>query len=183
MKRASAALGLLVGCVVASACSAPDRVTSPPPFPTLDLVGVLDRQEIYADHRVFVLANGRVWDQPNDSFRMAYERPAGSTLFVQGSDAQGVFVLLVGGQDGLPPDCRHAIGNGGVDWGNAVEAAGFLWRKAPDYAGPVVPVGTEIGTSSRFCLDDLGRVSSLAALDTGGSTPPSQTTNGAQPSQ
>lgn len=112
MKRASAALSLLVGCVLASACRPPDRIASPPPFPNLDVVGVLDRQEIHADHRVFVLVDGRVWDQPNDSFRVTYEQPAGSTLFVEGSDAQGVFVLLVGGQDGLSPDCSHAIGHG-----------------------------------------------------------------------
>jgi hypothetical protein len=51
-------------------------------------------------------------------------------LFVAGIDGQGEYVLLIGGQDGLPEDCPYALRHGGRDWGDAIEAQGLLWLKA-----------------------------------------------------
>jgi hypothetical protein len=150
---------LLIGAAV-TACGAP--LPSRPSPIAIETIGLLADEQIYADHTVFILADGRRWERPNDEFRIAYQAPAGSTLFIAGTDSRGTYVLLVGGQDGLPAQCQHAIGYGGVDFGDGVAAEGFLWRKAPAYQGGAA--GTVYRTTTRFCLDDQGRVASRADL-------------------
>jgi hypothetical protein len=145
------------------ACGTTGPISTRPPLRDLETVGLLETEELYADHRVFRLKGGQVWDRPNDAFRVAYEQPAGSTLFVAGSDAEGTFVLLIGGQDGLPSTCEHAIGYGGRDWGNAIEAEGFLWTKSAAYAGPDLPIGAELPSTVRVCLNE--RAHATAVVD------------------
>ena len=164
MAPARALAAVIISAVLAGGCGTPAPIPTRPPFPNLETIGVLATQEIYADRRVFRLADGRVWGRSNEAFRIPYAQPAGSTLFVAGSDSLGTFVLLIGGQQGLPAECIHAIGYGGREWGDAIEAAGFLWRKSPVYSASALPVGSEYGTTTRFCLDDSARVTSLVVI-------------------
>ena len=161
-----AVLGLIAVLVCASCGGAsPGPSSSPPQRPPAieaDTIGLLVGEHVYADRTEFLLANGTSWTRPNSGFRRVYDRPAGSTLFIAGSDSSGPWVLLVGGQDGLPSDCTHAIGYGGVDFGDGVAAAGFLWPKAPSFSGTA---DTSIyGSLTRFCLDNQARVSGRVDL-------------------
>jgi hypothetical protein len=149
---------LAVGSVAACGAPAPTR---PSPVAILT-IGILADQQIYADPTLFALADGQTWERPNDDFRYAYQAPSGSTLFIARVHGRGADVLLIGGQDDLPAECRHAIGYGGIDWADGVEAEGFLWHKAPTNAGK--PAGTLYPTTTRLCLDDQGRVASRAQL-------------------
>lgn len=170
---ARATLVAVFVATLGGACGTRESVPTRPPLPILDTVGVLAGDEAYADHRVFRLTSGRVWDRPNEAFRIAYDRAARSTLFVAGADSEGVFVLLIGGQEGLPAACEHAIGYGGHDWGDAIEAEGFLWRKSPTYAGPVLSIGTELPTTVRVCLDERAQATTIVDIRPSGDPEPS----------
>ncbi len=144
---------VLMAAAVA-ACGAP--APSHPPRIAIETVGLLADERVYADHTEYELQDGRTWARPNDEFRIAYQAPSGSTLFIAGADDGGPYVLMIGGQDGLPPECTHAIGYGGTDLGDGIAVEDFLWPKAPGYAGDLSP--TTYPTTTRFCLDDQGRV-------------------------
>jgi hypothetical protein len=154
-------LGSILFTVAALAACGQQTPSRPSPI-AIHTIGLLADEQVYKDHTVYVLADGRRWDRPNAAFRIAYQAQSDSTLFIAGEDGQGTYVLLVGGQDGLPADCKHAIGNGGVDFGDGIAAEGFLWRKAPTYQG--APSGTVYPSTIRFCLDDEGRVARRADL-------------------
>lgn len=145
---------------VVAACGAP--APSAPRSISIQTVGLLADERVYADHTEYILADGRMWTRPNGEFRVAYQAPSGSTLFIAGTDDRGPYVILVGGQDGLPSECAHAIGYGGTDLGSGVAVEGFVWPKAPGFAGDASP--TSYPTTTRFCLDDQGRVAARVEI-------------------
>jgi hypothetical protein len=153
MSLVTSRLAVLVAVLAACGVPAP----SSPRWVSIETVGILADERVYADHTEYILSDGRMWTRQNDGFRIAYQAPSGSTLFVAGSDDDGAYVLLVGGQDGLPPECAHAIGYGGTDLGSGVAVEGFVWPKAPGFAGETIP--TTYPTTTRFCLDDQARIS------------------------
>ncbi len=160
------AVGLtLMAVVAACGVSLPVR----PAAPMIDTIGVLSGINASTDRTTYTLADGRVWDRPNDQFRVAYDMPAAQTLFVAGADQDGTYVLLVGGQEGLPEDCPYALRYGGLDWGDAVESQGLLWPKAAGFTGiPDQPdVGADYPGNAGFCLDDHGRVTSVYLAEPG----------------
>jgi hypothetical protein len=134
-----------------------------PAPPNLDTVGPLAGVSEGAESITYTLADGTVWAQPRDQFRILYDMPSGPTLFVAGTDRHGRYVLLIGGQDGLPDECTYALRYGGTEWGDSIESQGLLWAKAKGFAplpdGPTS--GGEYPGNAGFCLDDHGAVTSV----------------------
>ena len=155
-------LAVLAGGLVAACGAVPVR----PEPPTVDMVGPLAAVHEFDDSITYELQDGREWARPKAEYEVVYDMPSGATLFVGLSDPRGSYVLLVGGQDGLPADCPYALRYGGTDWGDAIESQGFLWAKASDF----VPLDSGPGSGARypdeagFCLDDDGHVRSVYVL-------------------
>jgi hypothetical protein len=116
------------------------------------------------ERTTYSLVDGRTWVRPNDQFRILYELQSGATLFVAGSDNDGEYVLLIGGQDGLPAACRYALRYGGRDWGDSIESQNLLWEKAPAFVGlngPDLQSGSAYPDNAGFCLNDKAQVTSV----------------------
>lgn len=162
----SALLALLVG-LVAAGCS-PFAATRPG-AQTFEAVGILTGLSEGDTRITYTLADGRVWDRPKDQFRIVYDMPAGETLFVAGQGQGGTYVLLIGGQQGLPADCPYSLRYGGREWGDAIESQGYLWRKADTFAvlTPTPGVGAEYPGNAIVCLDAEANVTAVLQL-----TPP-----------
>lgn len=149
------ATAIVVGC-------GPELPVKPPP-PVIDTIGVLAGLAEFDGRIRYSLADGRQWDRPKDQFRILYDMPGRDTLFVAGTDRIGAYVLLVGGQDGLPVGCRYALRYGGTDWGDSVASQGLLWPKADG----LVPLpngpgsGSDYPSNAAYCLDDRGSVTSV----------------------
>jgi hypothetical protein len=153
---------LAMVAVLVAGCGGTSKVR--PTAPALETVGVLATVKEFDDRTEYSLTDGITWSRPKSAFRLVYDFPAGSTLFVSGTDAAGTFVYLIGRQEGLAADCQHALRYGGSDWGDSIEAQGLLWTKAPDFTGlPEAPSGTgwAYPDSVGFCLDDQARVTSV----------------------
>lgn len=97
--RRTGALTLVVALAIAFvACG---EVPVEPDRPTVDMVGPLAGIEEGEDRVMYTLEDGRQWARARDQFEVVYDLPSGPTLFVALSNPAGVYVLLVGGQDGL----------------------------------------------------------------------------------
>jgi hypothetical protein len=127
------------------------------------MVGLVRTTEEFADRLVVRLVDGRVWERRKDQFRMVYRFGTSPDLFVAGEDTQGTYTLLIGGLPGLPEGC-HAIGHGGRDWGDAIEAEGLLWQKSPIYPLNSLSVGAAYPKEVQFCLDEQARVESFVTV-------------------
>lgn len=162
----SSLLALVVG-LVATGCS-PLAAVRPDPQ-TFQTVGILSGIHEANETTTYLFADGRIWDRPKDQFRLVYDLPAGETLFVAGQDKTGTYVLLIGGQEGLSPDCPHALRYGAREWGDAIESQGYLWHKADSFAvlTPSPGVGAEYPGSAIVCLDAEANVTAVLQL-----TPP-----------
>ena len=162
----SSLLALVVG-LAATGCS--PLAATRPDAQTFQAVGILSGLSEFDKRIAYTLEDGRTWDRPKDQFRIVYDLPAGETLFVAGLDKTGTYVLLIGGQDGLPPDCPHSLRYGAREWGDAIESQGYLWRKAENFAvlTPSPGVGAEYPGSAIVCLDAEANVTAVLQL-----TPP-----------
>jgi len=158
VSKARAALLCGVALLVASACQSLTP-SSRPRSQVISTVGVVEDTEEHSDRLVIRLVGGQVWERPKDQFRIIYQAGSSPTLFVAGLDSKGTYVLLIGSLPGLPQECRYALGVSGRDWGDAVEAGGSLWPKAPNFRGSVT-VGMEYPKDVRFCLNDHAQVES-----------------------
>jgi hypothetical protein len=136
------------------------------------MVGTIEATEEYADRFLVRLVDGRVWERPHDQFRVPYRLGSSPLLFVAGRDTQGTYILLIGSLPGLPDDCRYPIGHGGREWGDAIEAEGFLWQKSPSFPASAIPIGIAYPKSVQFCLDEQARVESSTSLQPPGSDGP-----------
>lgn len=160
--RSAVLVVLLSGALVVGACD--QAVPTRPPDQQLDTVGTLADMSVGEDRAWYNLADGTTWSRPTDQFRVLYDLPSRTTLFVAGIDGQGEYVLLIGGMDGLPEDCPYALRYGGREWGDAIEAQGLLWPKANGFRalnGSSPAVGEEYPGDPGFCLDDQARVTSV----------------------
>ncbi len=162
----SALLTLAVG-MAAAACS--PFATTRPSDQTFEEVGILSGLREGDARITYTLADGRVWDRPKDQFRIVYDMAGGGTLFVAGRDTEGPYVLLIGGQQGLPLDCPYSLRYGAREWGDAIESQGYLWRKADSFAvlTPSPGVGAEYPGSAIVCLDAEANVTAVLQV-----TPP-----------
>lgn len=170
----AAMVAVIVGSVLASCSSS---TVTRPDFLEFQAVGVLGGIEEFETRTVYTLADGRKWDRPNDQFRVAYDMPAAQTLFVAGQDKDGAFVLLIGGQQGLPADCPYSLRYGGREWGDAIESQGFAWHKAGSFAGLAdnPAVGAEYPGNTLFCLDaDAEVTAALQAIPDSSDDAPQQ---------
>ena len=165
MRRTGALIlaALVVSAIAAGCGEAPVR----PQRPTVDMVGPLAGIQEGDDRITYSLQDGRQWVRGRDEFEVVYDFPSGPTLFVALPDPAGSYVLLVGGQDGLPADCSYALRYGGRDWGDLIESQGFLWPKADGF----VPLpggpgnGTEYASNAGFCLDEHAAVTSVYTIN------------------
>ena len=158
---------ILVFGLAATACS--PLAATRPDAQTFQAVGLLAGVSEGDTRTTYTLADGRTWDRPKAQVRVVYDMPSGETLFVAGQDRTGTHVLLVGGQEGLPPDCPHALRYGAREWGDAIESQGYLWHKADSFAvlTPSPGVGAEYPGSAIVCLDADANVTAVLQL-----TPP-----------
>jgi hypothetical protein len=127
----------------------------------IELVGVIRQTAVDTDSTRYELEDGRIWQRPTDEFRVAYDHGGNGSLLIVGNDDEGEYVVVAGGIEGLPPECRWVIGPDGRDWGGSIESIGLLWTKSPAFVPP--PAGVALGESypsrTRFCLDEQARVS------------------------
>lgn len=72
-----------------------------PERPKVGMVGPLAGIEQGEDRVMYTLEDRRQWARARDQFEVVYDLPSAPTLFVALSNPAGVYVLLVGGQDGL----------------------------------------------------------------------------------
>ena len=155
------AVALLIAVIGASGCE-PAEPTPPMPSPqAIELVGVIRETAVNADSTRYELEDGRVWERPTDDFRVAYDNGGNGSLLIVGIDDQGEYVIVAGGIEGLPPECRWVIGPDGRDWGHSIESIGLLWAKSPDFApsSGAIELGESYPSRTRFCLDEQARVS------------------------
>lgn len=160
--RTAAAIAIVVSLVALSVVTC-GQVPRRPAGPQLDVVSPLLGQTISEDRVWYTLGNGTTWSRSVGQFRVLYDLPSTTTLFVAGTDEAGEYVLLIGGQDGLGPDCPYALRYGGREWGDAIEAHGLLWPKATDFRTPDglgASVGEMFPGNVGFCLDDAAFVTS-----------------------
>lgn len=157
---------LVVLAAIALAIAGCGEVPVRPEPPTVDMVGPLGSVREFDDRVTYDLQDGRQFARPKADYKLVYDMPSGPTLFVALSDPRGSYVLLVGGQEGLPAECQYSLRYGGTDWGDSIESQGFLWGKASDFipldGGP--GSGAEYSSSAGFCLDEDGRVQSVYVL-------------------
>ena len=127
---------------------------------TIQLVGVLRDTAIDADTTRYELEDGRIWQRQTDQFRVVYDHGGSGSLLVVGNDDEGDYVIVAGGIEGLPPECRWVIGPDGRDWGASVETIGLLWTKSPAFASSAAgnALGETYPSRTRFCLDAQARV-------------------------
>lgn len=159
--RRTGALTLVASLAIAFvACG---EVPVKPERPTVDMVGPLAGIQEGNKRITYTLEDGRQWVRARDEYEVVYDLPSGPTLFVALSNPAGTFVLLVGGQDGLPADCSYALRYGGREWGDSIESQGFLWPKADGFVplpgGPAS--GGAYATNAGFCLDEQAAVTSV----------------------
>lgn len=167
-------VAMIVGLVVAGCSAVP---ATRPDFPEFQAVGVLSGIEAFEARTVYTLADGRTWDRPNDQFRVAYDMPAAQTLFVAGQDQEGLYVLLIGSQQGLPADCLYSLRYGGREWGDAIESQGFLWHKASSFAGLATTpaAGADYPDNTLFCFNaDAEVTAALQAVPNSSDSAPQQ---------
>lgn len=133
-----------------------------PSAQAVELVGVIANTVVDTETTRYELEDGRVWQRPTEDFRVVYDQGGNGSLLVVGNDDEGEYVVVAGGIEGLPPECRWVIGPDGRDWGGSVESLGLLWAKSPGFTAPEPPVaiGDTYASRTRFCLDDMARVSS-----------------------
>ncbi len=125
-------------------------------------MGVVASFEEGATRLIVRLVGGRVWERPSGQYRVTYVFGESPDLLVAGQDAEGTYVMLIGGLPWLPKECRFTIGHGGRDWGDAIETEGLLWQKSPLFPPSSLSVGAEYPKEVQFCLDEQARVESLA---------------------
>jgi hypothetical protein len=156
----SSLLALAVG-LAATGCS--PFAAARPDAQTLQAVGILSGSSEAEAKTTYTLSDGRTWDRPKDEFRVVYDMPSGETLFVAGQDNAGTYVLLIGGQEGLPADCPYALRYGAREWGDAIESQGYLWHKAGTFEvrTPSPGVGAEYPGSALSCLDADANVTAV----------------------
>lgn len=156
----SALLTLAVG-IVATACS--PLAATRPDDQRFEAVGILSDLREGATRITYTLADGRVWDRPKDQFHIVYDLPSRETLFVAGQDKDGTYVLLIGGQQGLPADCPYSLRYGGREWGDAIESQGYLWHKADMFAvvTPSPGVGADYPSNALLCLSADAEVTAV----------------------
>lgn len=142
---------------------------SRPPSQSIVTVGVVRSFEEYADRVIVRFVGGRVWERPKDQYRVTYVFGESPDLLVAGQDAEGTYILLIGGLPWLPKECRFTIGHGGRDWGDAIEAEGLLWQKSPIYPPNSLSVGAAYPKEVQFCLDEQGRIESFVTRQPPGS--------------
>ena len=128
------------------------------------MVGVVQSFEEYADRLIVRFVGGRVWERPKDQYRVTTISGESPDLLVAGQDAEGTYVMLIGGLDWLPEACRFTIGHGGRDWGDAIETEGLLWPKSPLFPPSSLSVGTGYPKEVGFCLDEQARVESFVSV-------------------
>lgn len=160
--RSAVLVALLSSALIVGACG--QAVPTRPPGQQLDTVATLAGLSVSEDRAWYDLADGTTWSRPTDQFRVLYDMPSTTTLFVAGVDGKGEYVLLIGGQEGLPENCPYALRYGGREWGDAVEAQGLLWPKANGFTalnGSSPGVGEAYPGNAGFCLDDQARVTSV----------------------
>ena len=139
-----------------AACSA---AAVRPPTSTIDAVGLIADERIYADRVEFRLEGGQSWQGQTGTFRQILDW--GARLLVVGTDPDGVWIATLGPQDGLPADCNF-IPEPGTDWGDGIAIAGVLWEKAPVFSPAETPnVGSDYPGGTRFCVNEQGQVASI----------------------
>jgi hypothetical protein len=156
---------LIVGCgsVQPTAVLTPASTPMPSTTPVL-AVGILLDELIGAQTTRYRMSDGTTWERANDAFHVLYHQPSGSTLFLASVDSAGPFVMLIGGQDGLPAECRHVLGYGGLDLDGAIDVHlvnaehDVVLAKAPSFGASAIPSAGVYPETVRFCLDDDARV-------------------------
>jgi hypothetical protein len=126
----------------------------------ITLVGVIRHTAVDEDSTRYELEDGRSWERPTVAFRVAYDNGGNGSLLIVGNNDEGEYVVVAGGIEGLPPECRWVIGPDGRDWGRSVESIGLLWPKGPNFAvsSGGVALGKPYPSRTRFCLDEHARV-------------------------
>lgn len=136
-----------------------------PAAQAVDVVGVVASVDAGGDWIRYRLADGRVWERTTGAFRVVYDRGGPGGLLVVGHDGRGWYVVVAGSQEGLPAECRWAIGNGGREWGDAVEIEGLLWPRSAAFSTTVgtAPIAGTYPTAVRFCLNERGQLSTAVS--------------------
>jgi hypothetical protein len=160
--RIAAGLALVASVLVACQLRQADPIRPSPQV--IELVGVIKRTAVDETRTRFELEDGRIWQRPTAEFRVAYDRGGDGSLLVIGRDQEGTYVVIAGGIEGLPPECRWVVGPDGRDWGDSVESIGLLWPKSPRFLRlpSTIAVGEVYPSRTRFCLDEQGRTSNTA---------------------
>jgi hypothetical protein len=153
----AAALLIAVSGVIACNPAEPTPSLNPQ---AIELVGVIRQTAVDTTNTRYELEDGRIWERPTDQFRVVYDHGGIGDLLVVGNDDQGEYVVVAGGIEGLPPECRWVIGPDGLDRGTSVETIGLLWQKGPAFApsANAGAIGDAFPSRTRFCLDDQARV-------------------------
>lgn len=149
--------GLLAAAVLLIACAGPQA--SHPAASTIDVVGLISAQRIYADEVVFTLENGETWSGQTGTYRTVMDW--GAKLLVVGHDAEGQWIATLGPQGGLPESC-YFTPEPGTEWADGIAIAGVLWPKAAEFSPDATPaVGSDYPAGTRFCLNTAGQVASI----------------------
>ena len=120
---------LLAAAVLLIACAGPQA--SHPAASSIDVVGLISAQRIYADEVVFTLENGKTWSGQTGTYRTVMNW--GAKLLVVGHDAEGLWIATFGPQGGLPESC-YFTPEPGTEWADGFAIAGDLWAKAAEFS-------------------------------------------------
>jgi hypothetical protein len=153
---------LAVGCRPDPAPSALASIAlaTPPGISEISAVGTILDYSQAGPNIDFRLRDGRSLSFDLSIVRMVARGAGDPILLVSGRDAAGPWVAVIGHPAGTPAGC-HTLDQPGDDLGASIAIAGIRWPKAPALAATNVVPGQSYPPSTRFCLDDLGRVNGI----------------------
>ena len=163
MHRVKALVWLaLVPMLLVACTSGVESTGPPPPAYTFDIVGEIAAQSVANNRLIFSLESGRTVELDEKAVRVLFETGETPRLLVTGRDAIGDCLVVVGKQDGMPPDC-NVVNREGREWGAGIELVGLVWPKAPAFRAdtPIPARGSPYPDGTRFCLDDHARLAAV----------------------
>lgn len=155
--------GMLVIALVAMltvACNSLGESTPPQAASsTFDVVGVVTGHSVTSNRLIFDLEGGDTVEFDRDVVRVLFESGAAPRLLISGRDKSGDWLVVVGGQEGMPSDCS-VVNAAGIEWGKRIDLFGILWPKSDAFQVdmPLPALGSPYPDGTRFCLDASARV-------------------------
>lgn len=158
----AAVVFLLASCAISQGVETPPPL-SPIPGPSeIRAIGTIVGESSRDSTTEFKLSDGRVITVDFATTRQIGQPGGSPAILVLGHDDEGDWVAEVGHQDGTPEGC-HVLNQLGYELGDSLAIGGIRWLKAPRFRAnvPQPRLGQPYADGTRFCLDDLGRVSGL----------------------